>query len=171
MDILKVREFMTTLKEESDRACAVLGAAFLDLHLRDLIQLALTTDTPSAWFEGREALSAFSAKIDMSYYLGLISGEDRRDLHLIRKIRNDFAHDVDHTLSFTTPRVSNRVREMTLPKLVFEQSNLPLPAPDNARNRFQIGLGILWHVLTDVRPASVIRAVNPREYSEIVLTA
>jgi Recombinase len=36
---------------------------------------------------------------------GLIAPEERRDLHIIREIRNDFSHPSDLDISFETPRV------------------------------------------------------------------
>jgi hypothetical protein len=69
--------------------------------------------------KGRDILSAgpqaplgtFSAKIDAAFQLGLISKPLARDLHLVRRIRNDFAHDPGE-LTFETPAVSDRVRAL-----------------------------------------------------------
>ena len=47
-------------------------------------------------FSGAAApLSFFSSRIDLAHRIGLISPRLARDLHLIRRIRNDFAHTFD----------------------------------------------------------------------------
>lgn len=85
--------FRTVVREETDRAAAVLGAAYLDSLLEQLlshyfihdsvVEQLLKTDGP---------LGTFSARINASFALGLIPPGVQRDLHLVRKIRNAFAH-------------------------------------------------------------------------------
>ncbi len=48
----------------------------------------------------------------MAYYLGLISPACRRDLDIIRKIRNDFAHKLEID-SFGVESIRNRCRELS----------------------------------------------------------
>jgi len=56
-------------------------------------------------------LANFSSKIDMAFRLGLISGKFTRDLHIVRKIRNYFAHDI-YGCSFENGSVMSRIREL-----------------------------------------------------------
>jgi hypothetical protein len=56
-------------------------------------------------------LGSFSVRIDMAYILGLIGPQARRDLHLIRKIRNDFGHNID-PVTFDHEPIANRCREL-----------------------------------------------------------
>ncbi len=56
-------------------------------------------------------LSTFSSKIDISYRIGLISGKLARDLHIVRKIRNSFAHDI-YGCSFENGSVKSRIMEL-----------------------------------------------------------
>lgn len=44
-------------------------------------------------------MSSFSGRINLAYCLGWISDEARRDLHVIRDLRNRFAHGFEHSLS------------------------------------------------------------------------
>jgi hypothetical protein len=168
IDDAKLRSFFEVFQQESDRACGVLSAALLDTHLSTLLRLALRSETPEEWFEGREVLGSFSAKIDMAYYMALISDEDYRDLHLIRKIRNEFAHELDHTLGFASQQVSNRVRELSLPKILFEHPTLRMSI-DTPRQRFQVGVGILSYLLTSVRTSDVHRRKPPPTLSAVIL--
>jgi len=40
-------------------------------------------------------LGTFSAKVDVAFALGLLSEKSRRDLHNLRKVGNEFAHNPD----------------------------------------------------------------------------
>jgi DNA-binding MltR family transcriptional regulator len=60
-------------------------------------------------FEGGNApLGTFSARAKLAYTLGLISAEELHDIDLIRKIRNDFAHDMK--ASFKVQAIKNRCK-------------------------------------------------------------
>jgi hypothetical protein len=56
-------------------------------------------------------LGTFSARVDLAYLLGLIPRQARRDLHLIRRIRNAFAHTAQR-LSFAETPMAARCREL-----------------------------------------------------------
>ncbi len=84
-------------KKETDRAAVILTTSIFEQVLESLIKHLLIPCPTSndSLFEGPTApLSTFNAKIDMCHRLGLISARFARDLHLIRKIRNKFAHNV-----------------------------------------------------------------------------
>jgi len=85
------------LLTESDRAAGVLAPAFLDDLLGQLLRVKLneSTSTASLLAPDRGALGTFSAKIDMTHSMGLIDSTTWNDLHIIRKIRNRFAHEID----------------------------------------------------------------------------
>lgn len=82
---------------ESDRAAAVLGAAKLDFQLKKLIEKTLLSpyNKGDNILNDSKALGTFSARIHIAYRLGLINKELARALHLIRKIRNKFAHEIN----------------------------------------------------------------------------
>lgn len=110
------KQFVDEFKNESDRAAVVLGAAKLDLVLYQIIQAYLI---PSATgndelLDGDSPLGTFNAKINFAYRIGLIDLNYARSLHLVRKIRNSFAHEVSGC-SLTSGAHSDRVRELALP--------------------------------------------------------
>lgn len=107
-------KFRTLITQESDRACALMAAAYLDVQLTNLLRAVLVEDTNvvNDLFEPSKPIGTFSAKIDMAYLLGLLSKEEQRDLHLIRKIRNAFGHD-PAPIDFSTPAISSRACELT----------------------------------------------------------
>lgn len=81
--------------------------------LEDVLKTSLTSkmvllssDISGRIFGGNGPLSTISSRIDLAYALGLLSKEMRRDLHLVRKIRNDFAH-TSEKINFESERVVN----------------------------------------------------------------
>ncbi len=94
----------------------IIGAAKLDLIMYHILQRLLlpTTGTADELLEGDSPLSTLSAKINLLYRLGLIDADFARALHLARKIRNDFAHEVSGC-DLTSGTHRNRVRELIAP--------------------------------------------------------
>ena len=88
--------FVEEFKGESDRAAVILGAAKLDVLLSQILERFLLPCTSSTdeLLEGDSPLSTFSARINICYRLGLISGPFAKSLHLVRRIRNSFAHEL-----------------------------------------------------------------------------
>ena len=103
---VEVFEFRATLTEETDRGCALMAAAYLDDQLECLLRRTLVDDNTAIddLLRSAGALGSFSARIELCYALGLLPGQARRDLHLIRKIRNDFGH-VAKPLAFEEPGI------------------------------------------------------------------
>jgi DNA-binding MltR family transcriptional regulator len=108
-----------TLRADSDRAAAVLGASVLDAQLEDLFRGALLPYTPTNAFDGlfesNGPLSTFSARINLAFTLGWISDAVRRDLHVLREIRNSFAHSFDHAASFADAGIPDRLKALVSP--------------------------------------------------------
>ena len=108
------QRYMKMFSQESDRACVILTVSFLDELLTICLRMRLvaTPTSVDSLFEGGNApFSSFSSKIDVAYRLGIISNRFCRDIHLVRKIRNDFAHNIEGC-DFTDQKVHNRVREL-----------------------------------------------------------
>ena len=99
-------------KGESDRACVILAASLLDAAMLNILKNALVPNPSSSdsLFDGANApISTFSSRIDLLYRIGIISANMNRDLHLVRKIRNQFAHNItgcDFNESSVRDRVS-----------------------------------------------------------------
>ena len=107
------KAFRNALSSESDRGCGLFAAAFLDSSLSDLLYVSLVANKKieTDLFEGTAPLATFSSRIKMAYYLGLISEPCRRDLDIIRAIRNDFAHKLDVN-SFEVQAVQDRCKTL-----------------------------------------------------------
>ncbi|MEI7993715.1 MAG: MltR family transcriptional regulator [Methylococcaceae bacterium] len=102
----------TELKGESDRAAAIVGTSVLETHLEQLLTKAMIDHkkVPDI-FKGYAPLSTLSAKINISYFLGLIPTDLYEDLDYIRKIRNDFAHE-HGPISFKDQSLADKVKKL-----------------------------------------------------------
>ena len=135
----QVTAFRKALTAESDRGCALFAAAYLDASVSDLLYVSLVSNKSieKDMFEGTAPLATFSSRIKMAYYLGLISSACRRDLDIIRSVRNDFAHKLDVN-SFGIESVRDRCRS-----LVFSYRE----KQDEPRDHFIASvLGVLGHI-------------------------
>jgi len=110
----KINYLFKEFEKESDRAAVILVTALIDEGLTTLLKLYLIPIPTSSdeMFDGANAtLSNFSSKINIAHRLGLITGKFARDLHLIRKIRNQFAHNV-YGCNFEEGGVKQRIEEL-----------------------------------------------------------
>lgn len=106
--------FIRLLERESDRGSVIVSCALLDdaLEQRLKYRLAPSPEKEDELFAGAYApLNNFSAKIDFAYRVGVISLNTRKSLHLIRKLRNDFAHSSSE-ITFKTESVRHRIKEL-----------------------------------------------------------
>lgn len=103
-------QLTSEFKDESDRAVALLAAAYLDELLKNLISSVLFIESENVrkdLFKGSSApLATFSSRILMAFCMRLINENQKIDLNLIRSVRNDFAHKL-LGLNFKTQRIAN----------------------------------------------------------------
>jgi hypothetical protein len=106
--------FRRELSRETDRGAALFAAAHLDERLEMLLRAFLIDDesVTAPLFSGNGVPATFSARIDMAYLTGLIPPSTRRELHLIRRIRNEFAHS-PRSVQFANEAIASRCRELT----------------------------------------------------------
>jgi len=89
--------FESSIIKESLRAQIVLSGCYLDEALYDLLKIVLVPEKSKndVLFDGPQApLGTFSSKIEIAYRLQLIDKETKESIHLIRKIRNEFSHNL-----------------------------------------------------------------------------
>jgi DNA-binding MltR family transcriptional regulator len=150
-----LREFQTT----SHRSFAIVAASMLDELLRKLISAHLVP--PSAGetlLDGPHApLGSFSSRIDAAYRLGFISSRLARDLHLVRKIRNEFAHTFED-IGFDTAAIEQRVKELAESNKISQRNPSIDPSlASSTAGQFLIGTSWIASFLTayledDVEP-------------------
>jgi hypothetical protein len=108
--------FVEEFKDESDRAAVILGAAKLDALLGQILDRHLLPSLSSndELLEGDSPLATFSSRINISYRLGLIDAHFAKSLHLVRRIRNSFAHEISG-VSLQTGSHSDRLKSLIIP--------------------------------------------------------
>ena len=86
-----VTHFIPEFIKESDRGCVLVVAAMAEGHLEEMLKAKLVaiSNTRDQIFD-----LSFAAKIDFAYRLGLISATFCENLHTLRDIRNEFAHNI-----------------------------------------------------------------------------
>jgi len=100
--------------EESDRGLALVVAEFFDVTLERLLRARFSSALEKQpklikpLFEGFGPLSTFSSKISVSYASDLIQDWMASELHVIRRIRNEFAHSLE-SKTFLDPKISRMV--------------------------------------------------------------
>lgn len=109
-------EFVNEFKEESDRAAVVLGASKLDQMLGLVLERFLLPcpNMTDQLFANNGPLGTFSAKIDVCHRLGLIDSEFCKAIHLVRRIRNSFAHEV-YGASLNNGSHKDRIKSLYAP--------------------------------------------------------
>jgi Mannitol repressor len=114
-----LNSFSGPFRSESDRACAVLGAALLDSRLECLYARRLRGFREEL-LAGNGPLSTFSARIRLARALAWIDEDVYFDLNQIRSIRNEFAHNADHQLSFTNSSIADRCRTLKVAQTLID---------------------------------------------------
>ncbi len=104
--------YLDELNKESPRGKVLISTGYLEQMLKEILSSFLLKDkVVDDLFEGGNApLGTFSARLKLAFTLGLISEVEFRDIDLIRRIRNDFAHDMK--ASFENESVKNRCRQL-----------------------------------------------------------
>jgi hypothetical protein len=122
-----VKAFLKEVESQSDRGAAIVAASVIE-ELTKLIILdrliELSAERKEALFDRMNApLSSFSAKIELAFALGVIANELRLTLHLIRDIRNKFAHRIE-SLTFDHPDIATMIATRASPSVQAMQKSV-----------------------------------------------
>ncbi len=121
------------IEDQTDRGVAIVGAAWIEESMSAAMESFLHSD-PKSWdrlFFANGPLSTFSAKIDLCSLLGMINRTIKSDLHIIRDIRNEFAHQIvhrsEHTkLTFASSHIEDKCKALKC--VAHEKHHLPRTA-------------------------------------------
>lgn len=105
-DLKYFSSFLKEFQEETDRGAALVGAALIDERLERLLRSHLIEcKQTEVILNGINApLGSLSARVILAYCLGLITQLEFNEIEVIRRVRNEFAHEV-HGLSFKAQKV------------------------------------------------------------------
>lgn len=125
-------------EEASDRAGAIVGSAFLETLMNEMLGNFLVDDEREVrrFLQPEGPLGTFGGKISACYCLGLIDETVKDDLRLVAKIRNRFAHEL--RVDFSDPQISQWCNALRWHKQLF-----PVPAAATDRDLFQVGVNTL----------------------------
>src|ERR1700683_1302281 len=134
-------------KEASDRAVAIIGPAFLDMLLSNiLIEFMIEDDKEvNKLLRPDGPLGTYGSRVTACYCLGLIGPIVTADLRLVGKIRNRFAHDI--RASFSGQPISQSCRALRWHR---EAMLREPPSETTDRAFFQVGVNQLVSYLTAV---------------------
>jgi DNA-binding MltR family transcriptional regulator len=149
IDWEEVRKSFEEIKILSQRGWAIIAASHLDEQLAALLRAFFVDDqrTADQVLEDTGAISTFGARIELAFLLGLISARERRMLNLIRKIRNDFAHN-SRIASFSQSPIKDRCLELDATKILESEE---LGDPRKPEGKFLAAFGFLLLVLVHRR--------------------
>ena len=127
-------------EEPNDLAIVIVGGSFLDTLLENILVEFFPEDDKEVegLFEYNYPLGTYSAKIKITYSLGLIEKAVKNDLKLIGKIRNRFAHDLN--TSFNDENIIAWCKELKWHEFSFMQDP---PQSATSRDLFQVGVNTL----------------------------
>jgi len=105
-DLKYFAEFLAEFQKESERGAALVGAALLDARLERILRSHFVEGKCAEELlgGGNAPLASFSSRIKCCYVLGLITTGERKDLEIVRAIRNAFAHE-EHGLTFENNKI------------------------------------------------------------------
>ena len=110
-------KILDELNGASDRASILVATALVEdgiyFMLKDQLRPIENSDDESSVFGDRGIFGSFNNMIVGAYFLKLIGPQTRRDLDLMRRIRNLAAHDPNPAL-FSEPEIASRCREIEL---------------------------------------------------------
>ncbi len=140
--------FLPELNKESDRGCVMVACSYLDELLRRTL-LAFLVEVPTSvdLVEGFNApLGTMSTRAAAAYSLGLIREKEFKELEILRRLRNRFAHGVH--VSFDMQDVKALCQNLTM------SARNGDPSKDTARGLYTTAAVCLILNLTN-RPAYV----------------
>jgi hypothetical protein len=125
LDLSAISATFDAAVSEAPRSTAILIAALLDDELTRYLerQLHLSSALRERLFSGHGAFSILSSKIDICHALGWIADDHAKNLHLIRKIRNEFAHN-PKIHSFDQEPIAPLVRSMVFNESLLERMGM-----------------------------------------------
>jgi hypothetical protein len=121
VDHVEWTSFFDELGRESDRAAAILAAAWIDHLLKRKLTQLFSSGNENArhqLFEHNGPFATFSAKVTAAFCVGWLEPDVHHDLHMIQKIRNKFAHQI-HGLSMESPLIRPLIESFKVPDREF----------------------------------------------------
>lgn len=145
-----IQSMIDAFHTETDRGAAVLAGSYVENHLGLYIKSRMTDQSiAERLFTSEGALSTFSQRIDLAQAFGLLTEVQCKDLHLIKKIRNHFAHTPKHA-SFEVSPVCDWASNLVASRRKIKMPDGSIQNVGDARFHFLISAGI-FIAITPIR--------------------
>ncbi|ULM98798.1 transcriptional regulator [Peribacillus frigoritolerans] len=161
LDVLK--EFDKEVANNSDRGIALICGSIIDEILKELLKEFFIENSKidKELFGVNQTLGTFDAKYKIAYYLGLINEIEMKNIVLLQRIRNKFAHQIIG-ISFENEEIKNIAFNFKIPKngfippvIPFQKGQTSLPKIDlnpikkdtNPRDKFIFTFKYLYMAL------------------------
>ncbi len=143
------------IREESDRAAAIIAFAYLDDRLTEVIKAFLHTRrrTTKELFKGLGPLVSTAARSKLAYSLGFFGPLTLKNLNDLADIRNLFAHQKKRW-KFASPEISKRCMKLNINKRVLKMGREKSPTDPRELYLDAISMiaDVLWSELTQNPP-------------------
>lgn len=159
----ELSEFIHEFQNESDRATVLLGAAYLDKLLGKLLNAKIINDEKvcdELLKNPYSPLGSFHSRILSAYGLGLIHSEEFEDLTIIRRIRNDFAHEI-FGMTFDNRSVIDLCKNLNLPKKTLKK--IPQTIQSSPRSQF-IDCVVMLGTFIELRIEKIQKSIIPPKF-------
>jgi DNA-binding MltR family transcriptional regulator len=155
--------FKLALENESERGCVLVASAFLDHVLVELLCKHFSNKSAGdKLVRGfNSPLGTFSSRITAAFALGLLAESEHKQLDLIRRIRNDFAHTFAN-VRFSDPAIKDRVQ--ILPAHPVAMSSAEDPTRQRFESAVEVLLSNLRHRLAEWPSQEALPAALPWRY-------
>ena len=150
------------MQHESDRSSAIVSSALTeDINARAICNRLIPVSNThyDNLFGDKGPLGTFSAKIEMGYSLGLYGPIAKGDLHKIRKIRNEFAHELG--IDFGHEKIVKICKTIT----DYPRDDLDVAAAEVAKKpsvkiatRIKFGITVMYLSRRILREGRIVRA-------------
>lgn len=166
------------LENESDRSAIIIGSSIVETHLTAALKSNLHHNPKifEELFNPGRAIGDFGTKIQLGHVLGLYKISSYNDLKIIRRLRNDFAHNLDYK-GFDDQKVKNRIQNIKITDEyvgssvheILHQANKPNlnlivydTPPQDTRHKFLLACQLFGMLLSAQSDQAVIP--QPRPY-------
>ncbi len=156
--------FINSFRDETDRGAVVIGGAFLDDLLGELLDALYTRSTyingrgEEKEFKHESFAKEFARKTNLAFALGLISVRDREDIDHVRILRNMFAHELGCT-SFDVAKVSEICSKFAIVKDITDSGFSGSAHFNTPRRQFLWTVSVLHMRLADATKQTKRREV------------
>ena len=159
LDLKQLQRMADAVKGESERGIVLINATILDDVLKQSIESHLVGHKDvKRLTEGFNApIGILHSRILLSFAIGLISEDEYKQLELIRKIRNEFAHNVE--ASFQSQRVVSHCHLLSQSPLFANIQNSP------AKDVFVMSAAFLILIIQSRLPEVSRQRLYYREWS------